>query len=426
MRDCAVDFTGNHFMSVPFLPLFNFNSGLPTALPGASGTSNAAADNLSGESFGQAMARLQNKGRALGEGDIPTPVVLSASGLDVPLDFTAELSSGVHIYLDGAEPVTLVDAGLDQESLLAPHHQHFSDDLGDIEGHLEPAPEAWPFIPGLIGPQWLSRPVEATDLGEQPVLKAGLGEGLGLANGELSSGLLRTPLEQRPPLAASEPTPLVLENPGQGKPMLGPTDPAAFKVALGESGKFLGESADSFEGARLGEEQKMATADLKAVLHAERGVSAPGPAAEGGKISVPVHVTFGLPQWATQVAERTAMLAGQNIQQAELKLDPPELGPLNVRISVNQEQASVHFVSANASVREALDQSVARLRELLQEQGLDLVDTGVSDQSQRDDSPKPSQGESSLAGGLDSSEEEADGSAGLQSATLSSGIDDFV
>lgn len=98
-----------------------------------------------------------------------------------------------------------------------------------------------------------------------------------------------------------------------------------------------------------------------------------------------VQVAFGQTQWSEALAERTAWLASQQIHSADLQLDPPELGPLQVRISVHQDQAVVSFVSANPQVRDALDQSMARLRELLQEQGMQLVDAGVSDQH-RDDS----------------------------------------
>jgi hypothetical protein len=98
-----------------------------------------------------------------------------------------------------------------------------------------------------------------------------------------------------------------------------------------------------------------------------------------------VQVAFGHARWSEALAERAAWLAGQQIHSAELQLDPPELGPLQVRISVHQDQAVVSFVSANPQVREALDQSMMRLRDLLQEQGMQLVDAGVSDHPQGGD-----------------------------------------
>ena len=107
----------------------------------------------------------------------------------------------------------------------------------------------------------------------------------------------------------------------------------------------------------------------------------------GGRMAVnsptlmPIHVRFGQAEWAGMVAERTAMMAAQRISSAELQLDPPELGQLQVRVSVHNEQASVVFHAPNNQVRDALDQNLSRLRELFEQQGIDLVDVDVSDQS---------------------------------------------
>lgn len=106
------------------------------------------------------------------------------------------------------------------------------------------------------------------------------------------------------------------------------------------------------------------------------------------RVAIPVNVTFGSAQWSTTMAERTAWAVSQNIQTADMQLDPPELGPIQVKIHVHQDQATVSFVSNNPAVRDALEQSVARLRDMLEEQGIELLDAGVSDhpQSQPDDS----------------------------------------
>ena len=101
----------------------------------------------------------------------------------------------------------------------------------------------------------------------------------------------------------------------------------------------------------------------------------------GERLTMPVTIQFGQPQWANMVAERSAMMASQRIEFAELQLDPPELGPLQVKVTVNQDQqASVSFVANNQAVREALEHSSHRLRELLEEQSINLVDVDVSEQ----------------------------------------------
>jgi flagellar hook-length control protein FliK len=139
-----------------------------------------------------------------------------------------------------------------------------------------------------------------------------------------------------------------------------------------------------------------------------------------------VQVAFGHAQWSEAVAERSAWLASQQIHSAELQLDPPELGPLQVRISVHQDQAVVSFVSANPQVREALDQSMMRLRELLQEQGMQLVDAGVSDQQRGDrDSGNGDTSEGLAAGNVAGQGPEIDPAQGGVVDTRY-GVDDFV
>lgn len=107
-----------------------------------------------------------------------------------------------------------------------------------------------------------------------------------------------------------------------------------------------------------------------------------------GPLQTQVKTTVGQPQWAGAIAERVAFLASQRVNAAEIHLDPPELGPLQVRVTVAQEQASVQFVTQHGAVKEALDQSAFRLREMFDQEGMNLVDVDVSDQSfaqQRED-----------------------------------------
>jgi flagellar hook-length control protein FliK len=85
--------------------------------------------------------------------------------------------------------------------------------------------------------------------------------------------------------------------------------------------------------------------------------------------------------WSEAVVDRVMLLSSQNLKSAEIQLDPAELGRLEVRISVNQEQTQVTFASANAGVREALEGQMHRLREMFAQQGMNLLDVNVSDQS---------------------------------------------
>ncbi|WP_028239481.1 flagellar hook-length control protein FliK [Stutzerimonas azotifigens] len=85
--------------------------------------------------------------------------------------------------------------------------------------------------------------------------------------------------------------------------------------------------------------------------------------------------------WSEQVVDRVMWLSSQNLKSAEIQLDPQELGRLEVRIEMNKDQTQVTFLSPHAGVRDALEAQSQRLRDLFTQQGMNLLDVNVSDQS---------------------------------------------
>ena len=71
----------------------------------------------------------------------------------------------------------------------------------------------------------------------------------------------------------------------------------------------------------------------------------------------------------------------QDVQSASIKLNPPHLGPLEVNVSLANNQVDVSFSSNHASVKEALDASIPKLREMLGDNGLQLGDANVTHRS---------------------------------------------
>ncbi len=112
-----------------------------------------------------------------------------------------------------------------------------------------------------------------------------------------------------------------------------------------------------------------------------RGADQQTPAARNFVVQTAVPVPVGQPQWSQAVGEKVLWLAAQNVSSAEINLHPKDLGPIQVRVSVNQEQTTVNFTSHHAVVREVLDQNLNRLRDMFSEQGLNLVNVDVSDKS---------------------------------------------
>ncbi|WP_377160778.1 flagellar hook-length control protein FliK [Pseudoalteromonas fenneropenaei] len=78
-----------------------------------------------------------------------------------------------------------------------------------------------------------------------------------------------------------------------------------------------------------------------------------------------------------ELNERVSAMLNLNNKEAEIRLDPPELGSMQIRIRTDAEQAQVSFVVQNQQAKEALEQSLPRLREMLAEQGINLGESSV-------------------------------------------------
>lgn len=106
-----------------------------------------------------------------------------------------------------------------------------------------------------------------------------------------------------------------------------------------------------------------------------------------------------------EFAEKVVWMAGQQMQSAELSLNPQHLGSVEIRLSVAGGEAGAQFYSPHPAVRDAIEAALPKLRELLAQAGISLGDTQVRDESFRQREERPS------------SQAAASGNAG-QSATV--------
>ncbi|WP_250657665.1 flagellar hook-length control protein FliK [Alkalimarinus coralli] len=115
--------------------------------------------------------------------------------------------------------------------------------------------------------------------------------------------------------------------------------------------------------------------------------------------SVDLPVSQGA--WGDKVNDKIIWLANQKIQFAEIHLNPQDLGPMEVKINVQNDQATVTFNSQHQGVRELLEMNVSRLREMMSENGVDLAHVDVSDQSSQQQSGEDVEGEGGGQSGSD-------------------------
>ncbi|WP_286220205.1 flagellar hook-length control protein FliK [Marinobacter apostichopi] len=125
-----------------------------------------------------------------------------------------------------------------------------------------------------------------------------------------------------------------------------------------------------------------------------------------------IDTPVGQADWGDKLVGKLSWLTARNMSVAEIHLTPADLGPMEVKVRVQNEQANITVHSANPIVREQLEQQSHRLRDMLGEQGLNLARFDVSD------SPQQRSGEQS------SGEEQGSGKGGHSGDSLLSDADE--
>ena len=86
----------------------------------------------------------------------------------------------------------------------------------------------------------------------------------------------------------------------------------------------------------------------------------------------------GTPAWDQQLGQKVVWMAAGGDQSATLTLNPPDLGPVQVVLTVTNDQADAAFMSAQPEVRQALEAAMPRLREMMSEAGIAFGNATVS------------------------------------------------
>lgn len=99
--------------------------------------------------------------------------------------------------------------------------------------------------------------------------------------------------------------------------------------------------------------------------------------------STRINTPFNKPEWGNAVNQRIMWLHNQEVSSAKIIMEPPELGPIEVHLKVQKEASQVMFYTHNTMVKEVLEASLPKLREMFESQGLNLTDADVHDQSRQ-------------------------------------------
>lgn len=94
--------------------------------------------------------------------------------------------------------------------------------------------------------------------------------------------------------------------------------------------------------------------------------------------------TVGEQRWGDALSQRVVWMVGQQVRAAEFRVEPPQLGPIEVRLSITNDQANLTFSAPHSIARDAIQTALPRLQEMLQETGLTLGNVFVGAQMQQD------------------------------------------
>jgi flagellar hook-length control protein FliK len=151
----------------------------------------------------------------------------------------------------------------------------------------------------------------------------------------------------------------------------------------GEAAKLPVENADFAAALRDSAAQAASLKEAPASTEALASLAAQASALQTAQAagSVPLErlsARVGTPAWDNQVGQKVIWMAGGEDQSATLELNPPDLGPVQVVLNVSNDLASVTFSSQQLEVRQALENALPRLREMMSESGIALGNASVN------------------------------------------------
>lgn len=104
------------------------------------------------------------------------------------------------------------------------------------------------------------------------------------------------------------------------------------------------------------------------------------------------------PQWGQALGQRVIYMANQKIQEAKITLNPEKLGPVQIKISIDKDnQMNITMTAQHSVTREALENAIPRLKDLLNSSEMNLVNVNVGQDQKFEQQAEQEQRKSSLS-----------------------------
>ena len=146
-----------------------------------------------------------------------------------------------------------------------------------------------------------------------------------------------------------------LSVPGSEQPDVGVSPEKAAIIAADEHPAPPSEPASFATGLAVATQQRGITTDAQTT------------------IAKPAHTET----WPQQFSEKIVWMAKNDQQTAQININPPQLGPVQITLNLNGDNANVLFASAHPEVRQTIESSLPQLREMLAATGISLGETSV-------------------------------------------------
>lgn len=150
--------------------------------------------------------------------------------------------------------------------------------------------------------------------------------------------------------------------------------------------------ADGTQADRTGASPPGAgTAQPRALVLPPESASAPRPSlppSDPPEVPAPrIDAAFGSIRWNEQFTGHVMLMLRSGHAHAEIRVDPPELGPIRARVAIDGGIANIAFSAPSAEARDALQAALTSLRERLAESGVALGEATVSGEHGSRDAP---------------------------------------
>ena len=141
-------------------------------------------------------------------------------------------------------------------------------------------------------------------------------------------------------------------------------------------------------------------------------------------VSVAITTPVNAPDFAQTLGMQMSVLTKDGVQQAELHLNPAEMGPVSVQIVMDGTQARIDFGADTAATRHAIEAGLPELASALRDAGFTLAGGGVSQHSSsRRDSGDADGSESRRSGRAVSADSVARVSTAARRVVTNGGVD---